>query len=128
WPSQSPDARLIAFDAFGRIWLQEVQGTRTVGTPRLLTGDRPLDGDAPKEYAPAFSPDGNWLAFVTWSDREAGHVWKVRVPAPGSSAAGAPQQLTRRAGHYANPAWSPTGDRLALIQGSRLELPRHQPQ
>src|SRR5205807_408885 len=65
WPSQSPDARFVAFDAFGRIWLQEIQGTRAVGTPRLLTGDRPLDADTPREYAPAFSPDGNWLAFVT---------------------------------------------------------------
>ena len=50
------------------------------------------------------------------------------MPAPGSSVASAPQQLTRRAGHYANPAWSPNGDRLALVQGSGLEFRGQQPE
>ena len=39
-----------------------------------------------------------------------------------------PRQLTRAPGHYANPSWSPKGDRLALIRGSGLEFRGQQPE
>src|SRR5262249_3786885 len=119
WPSQSPAGAHIAFDAFGRIWIQDLQAGKPAGSPRRLTSD---DGQLPhREYAPAFSPDGRWIAYVTWSDADGGHVWKAPL------AGGAPQKLTRSAGHYANPSWSPKGDRLALARGSGLEIRAHQP-
>jgi Tol biopolymer transport system component len=119
WTSQSPDGKWIAFDAFGRVWLQELAAGRPAGSPRRLTAD---GGGLPsREYAPAFSPDGKWIAYVTWSDAEGGHVWKAP---PG----GTPQRLTRTPGHYANPAWSPEGDRLSLIRGSGLEFRGRQPE
>ena len=122
WPSQSPDDRWIVFDAFGRIWLQEVSGTKTVGSPRRLT---PNDASLPaREYSPSFSPDGKWIAYVTWSDNEGGHVWK----APVDAGSGQPQKLTKQTGHYANPSWSPKGDRLLVIQGSGLEFRGRQPE
>ncbi len=122
WPSESPDNRRIVFDAFGRIWLQEVAGGKAVGSPRRLT---PEDPSLPvREYAPAFSADGKWVAYVTWSDQEGGHVWK----APVESGADKPQKLTRQAGHYVNPSWSPKGDRLLVIQGSGLEFRGRQPE
>ena len=37
-------------------------------------------------------------------------------------------RLTRAPGHYANPSWSPKGDRLALIRGSGLEFRGQQPE
>ena len=96
WPSQSADGRWIAFEAFGRVWLQELSGGKTVGAPRRLTKD---DASLPhREYAPAFSADGTWIAYVSWSDAEGGHVWKAAA-APGV----APVRLTRSPGHYANP-------------------------
>ena len=76
-----------------------------------------------REYAPAFSPDGKWIAYVSWSDAGGGHVWKAPA-SPGSS----PVKLTRSAGHYANPAWSPKGDRIAVLRGSGLEFRGHQPE
>ena len=103
WPSQSPDGTTIAFEAFGRVWLQEIAGGKTVGSPRRLTKD---DATLPhREYAPAFSPDGKSIAYVSWSDAEGGQVWKAAA-VPGA----APVKLTRHPGHYANPAWSPKGD------------------
>ena len=39
WPSQSPDGRLVAFEALGRIWLQDVAAGKAVGAPRRLTAD-----------------------------------------------------------------------------------------
>ncbi|MFY9550451.1 MAG: amidohydrolase family protein [Thermoanaerobaculia bacterium] len=121
WPSQSPDGRWIAFEAFGRVWLQELSGNRTAGAPRRLTRD---DASLPRrEYAPAFSADGRWIAYVSWSDKDGGHVWKA-LAAPGVP----PVRLTRSPGHYANPAWSPKGDRLALLKGSGLEFRGRQPE
>jgi len=121
WPSQSPDGRWIAFEAFGRVWLQEVSGGKAAGAPRRLTRD---DASLPKrEYAPTFSADGRSIAYVSWSDAEGGHVWKAEA-APGVS----PVRMTKSPGHYANPAWSPTGDRLALLKGSGLEFRGRQPE
>jgi Tol biopolymer transport system component/imidazolonepropionase-like amidohydrolase len=122
WPSQSPDGKWVAFDAFGRVWLQAVADGKPSGAPRRLTTD---DTGAPREYAPAFSPDGRWVAYVTWSDRDGGFVWKAPVPGAG---AGAPQKLTDASGHYANPSWSPGSDRLALVRGSGLEFRGRQPE
>jgi len=120
WTSESPDSRWVAFDAFGRIWLQEVAAGKAAGAPRRLTAD---DASLPaREYAPAFSPDGKSIAYVTWSDTDGGHVW--RAPLEG----GAPQRLTRAPGHYANPSWSPKGDRLAVMRGSGLEFRGQQPE
>ena len=75
WPSQSADGKTIAFEAFGRVWLQEISSGKTVGGPRRLTKE---DATLPRrEYAPAFSPDGKWIVYVSWSDAEGGQVWKA---------------------------------------------------
>jgi Tol biopolymer transport system component/imidazolonepropionase-like amidohydrolase len=121
WPNQSPDGRALAFEAFGRVWLQELSGGKAAGAPRRLTKD---DGSLPRrEYGPTFSPDGKWIAYVTWSDSSGGQVWKAPA-SPGAS----PVRLTKSAGHYANPAWSPRGDRIAVLRGSGLEFRGHQPE
>jgi Tol biopolymer transport system component/imidazolonepropionase-like amidohydrolase len=119
WPNQSPDGKWIVFDALGRIWIQELAGSKPVGTPKRLTPD---DSSLPaREYAPAFSPDGASIAYVTWSDAEGGHVWRT---SPG----GKPQKLTTVAGHYANPSWDRKGEKLAVIRGSGLEFRQRQPE
>ncbi len=120
WPSQSPDGKWIAFDAFGRVWLQAIDGARAVGSPRRLTADS--SGAPRREYAPAFSPDGRFVAYVTWTDAEGGAVWKAPV------AAGSPQRLTKAPAHYTNPEWSPSGDKLVVIRGSGLEFRGQQPE
>jgi Tol biopolymer transport system component/imidazolonepropionase-like amidohydrolase len=123
WPRQSPDGHWFVFDAFGRIWLQAIADGRPEGAPRRLTADDP--SLPAREYAPAFSLDGKWIAYVTWSDAEGGYVWKA--PAPGQPSA-APVRLTTAPGHYANPSWSPRSDRLAVIRGSGLEFRGQQPE
>jgi Tol biopolymer transport system component/imidazolonepropionase-like amidohydrolase len=120
WASESNDGRHIAFDAFGRVFVQDLADGKPSGPPRRLNADGPSLPS--REYAPAFSPDGRWIAYVTWSDKEGGHVWKAAADG------GAPQRLTRVAGHYANPSWSAQGDRLAVIRGSGLEFRGRQPE
>jgi Tol biopolymer transport system component/imidazolonepropionase-like amidohydrolase len=121
---QSPDGRWVVFEAFGRCWLQELAQGRPAGQPRRLTSDA---GPA-REYTPAFSPDGRYVAYVTWTDAGGGQIWKVRVPDSPDAPAGAGEQLTTVAGHYANPAWSPAGDKLAIVRGSGLEFRGQQPE
>src|SRR5213593_274601 len=115
WPTMSPDGKLLAFDALGKIWICDIASGKA-GKPRRLTKD------TVREYAPEFSPDGRSIAYVTWSDADMGHVWKIR------STGGTPVRLTRTAGHYTNPAWSPKGDRIAVVAGSGAELRGQQPE
>jgi len=120
WTSQSPDGKAVVFDAFGRIWSQAIENGKASGAPRRLTPD---DASLPKrEYAPSVSPDGRWVVYVSWSDKNGGDVWRVPL------AGGTPEKLTKIAGHYANPEWSPAGDKLVVIRGSGLEFRERQPE
>jgi Tol biopolymer transport system component/imidazolonepropionase-like amidohydrolase len=120
---QSPDGRSVVFEAFGRCWLQPLQDGKPAGSPRRLTAE----GGPDREYAPAFSADGQYVAYVSWSDAQGGAVWKVRVGDP-SGAAAAGERVTTVPGHYINPSWSPSGDRIAMIRGSGLEFRGRQPE
>ncbi len=107
----SPDGGTLAFAALDRLYVRTIPE----GEPRRLTE---LDM---VEAQPAWSPDGAWIAFVTWSP-DGGHLYKVR--ADGSAA---PVRLSIRPAIFQYPAWSPDGERLAAIQGparSFREAPR----
>jgi Tol biopolymer transport system component len=105
WQTASPDGQRIAFQSIGRIWAQPRAG----GEAKRIT---PADFPEEQEFAPAWSPDGRWIAFTTWTDTLGGHVWKV--PASG----GRPVRLTTQPGEYVHPAWSPDGRTLVLARGS----------
>jgi imidazolonepropionase-like amidohydrolase len=122
--AQSPDGTWIVFEAFGRCWLQRLDHNLSAGPPRRLTAE----GGPAREYTPAFSADGQWVAYVTWTDAEGGAIWKVRVPSDASAMPGVGERLTPTPGHYINPVWSPSGDRLAVIRGSGLEFRGQQPE
>jgi len=73
------------------------------GKPQILV-QQPFN-----QFQPRYSPDGKWIAYVSWSDTGAGHVW--RVPAMG----GRPERLTNIPAHYEHPTWSPDGTLIAVI-------------
>jgi len=104
-PVMSPDGERLAFSAFTRVHAYDfASGRLTALTP---------DGVA--AFHPAFSPDGQWLAYVTW-DTGGGHIWRMR--ADGSRA---PERLTAVPAYYSDPAFSADGKRLAALRASSYE-------
>ncbi len=105
WPVGCGPA--LAFQAFGKVWVIDLAGR----APRRLTSlpDRIF------EYSPACSPDGKRIAFTTWEEQKAGHVWIADV---GVSAPAAPRPITTTAAEYAQTAWSPDGKEVIAARGS----------
>jgi Tol biopolymer transport system component len=97
----SPNGRQLAFTALDRLYVMDYPN----GTPRRLT---PATFT---EAHPAWSPDGEWIAYATWSPT-GGHIMKVRA-----NGRGAPVQLTRDVATYTQLAFSPAGDRIVAIRG-----------
>ncbi|MBI4466717.1 MAG: PD40 domain-containing protein [Acidobacteria bacterium] len=102
-PTQSPDGQRLAFSALTHLYTMDLPS----GTPRRVTSAEA------REFQPAWSPDGQWLAYVTWSV-QGGHIWKVRADGRGQ-----PQPLTPTAAFYSDPVWTPDGTRLVALRGSR---------
>jgi Tol biopolymer transport system component len=99
----SPDGKRLAFTALNRLYLMDLPN----GTPKRVTNFNYT------EAQPAWSPDGKWLAFATWSDTQGGHLFKIATDGKGK-----PIQLTQTSAIYSSPAWSYTLDRIAFIRGT----------
>ncbi|MBW3565537.1 MAG: serine/threonine-protein kinase [Acidobacteria bacterium] len=106
-PTISPDGRMFAYvkraDGQRDIFLQRTGGSSAIN----LTEGNQLDDEAP-----AFSPDGNLIAFR--SDRDGGGIFVM----------GATGESVRRLTESGfNPAWSPDGSRI-VYSTERTGTPR----
>ena len=66
------------------------------GGPGRLTS--PLTSHDAREYQPAWSPDGEFIAYVTWSEENGGQIWKLRT-----NGQFPPQLVTTSTGYYEHP-------------------------
>jgi Tol biopolymer transport system component len=111
-PVFSPDGARLAFSVLTKIYVMDIERSPARDEPRRLTR-----GDA-WEFQPAWSPDGEWIAYVTWS-MEGGHIWKARADGKGK-----PRRLTTYPAFYTDIAFSPGGERIVGLRGN--EYTRHQ--
>ncbi len=102
-PQQSPDGKRVVFSVLTHLYVMDLPD----GKPERL------DSVADRAFQPVWSPDGQSIAYVTWSD-QGGDIWKVR--ADGQSA---PQQVTRAPAYYYDPVWSPDGSKIVAIRAAR---------
>jgi len=103
-PTESPDGKTLAFSAMTNLYAFDLPN----GKPQRLTS-----GDS-TEFQPAWSADGKWIAYVSWSN-EGGQLWKI------SASGGQPQQLSKSLAVYSNPVWSPDGTRIVLLRGNAYD-------
>jgi len=102
-PEQSPDGKHLAFSGLTHLYVMDLP----TGTPHRITS-----GDS-REFQPAWSPDNQWIAYVTW-DYNGGQIWKARVDGQGQ-----PQQLTRVSAYYRDVTWSPDGKRIVALRAPK---------
>ena len=101
WPSTTEDRGFVVFESRGKIWIQDTESNLS----------RRLTGSNAREYAPSLSPDGNWVAYIEWSDSNgASHVRVASVASGTSSRASAN-------GFFASPAWASNGEEIAVLGG-----------
>lgn len=117
----SPDGRRVAFTALDRLWVADLpptSGTQDEGYP-VIRDARRLTASAEVEHAPDWSPDGRWLAYVTWNDSTGGDIWRVR-----SDGSGAPQRLTPASAFFDAVAYTLDGERILAVRGSKMHRMR----
>jgi Tol biopolymer transport system component len=101
-PVQSPDGKQLAFSSLTHLYGLALPAGKAA---RLTSGNS-------REYEPAYSQDGQYVAYVTWSE-QGGHIWKLRTDGQSQ-----PQQLTTIPGYYQDPSWTPDGERIVALRGS----------
>lgn len=106
----SPDLQNIVFRDEGRgyLWIGNLQS----GIVRLLTPDHQY------AFEPAWSPDGNWIAY-TIDDVQGRVLWIISTDGEKS------QQITSRRFDILSPTWSPDGNQIAFYNRSFLEQGIH---
>lgn len=107
--TRSPDDKQLLFSAMRHLYVADESGS----DPRVIRKQ------AVGQFEPAYSPDGKWIAYVTWDDTKGGHVWRMK--ADGSNL----QQLTDVFGYYQFPTWSPDGQAIAFAGSTDLSFKRH---
>ncbi|MBL0740165.1 amidohydrolase family protein [Chryseolinea lacunae] len=98
----SPDGKTLLFNAAGYLWKKDLPN----GTPARLTASKDL------EFEPAFSANGNEMAYVTWSDETSGAIVTLNLKTKGAK----PVKITTEKGIYRTPSFSPDGSKIVFVK------------
>jgi TolB protein len=110
-PSSSEIVFTVNREGWNEIWVMDKDG----GNRRRLTETRPPGVDAAGNQSPAWSPQGDRVAFVSSGDEadqdENRHeIWVV------NESGGDAEQLTKNEAVDRDPSWSPDGKRIAFVR------------
>jgi len=140
----SPDGRRVVFTALDRLWMADLpagRGTKKekpaaapVTAPGATPTPTPDAAPAPAgvirnarrlttgtdvEHAPVWSPDGQYIAYVSWNDDIGGDIYRLRA-----DGTGAPQKLTPVSAFFDKITYSRDGSRIIAVRGSKMHRMR----
>ena len=107
WVQTSPDGKSVVYQALGHLSIKQLPNGRRLDSssePKTLTTDKHF------EFYPSWSPDGKWIVYTTWLDKDKGAVYKVK------SSGGAGVRLTTIKGTYTEPTFSRDGKRIVFAK------------
>ena len=140
----SPDGRRLVFTALDRLWIADLpegrgnkkekppaaasSGAQAAATPPpppppppaapTIRNARRLTQSTEVEHAPVWSPDGQYISYVTWNDVTGGDIYRVRADG------GTPQRLTSVSAFFDKLTYSKDGSRLIAVRGSKMHRMR----
>ena len=135
----SPDGRRVVFTALDRLYIADLPpgrgarkekpappaaGAAAAATPTptpappapaMIRNARRLTIGTDVEHAPVWSPDGQYIAYVTWNDDTGGDIYRLRADGTGQ-----PQKLTPVSAFFDKVTYSSDGSRLIAVRGSKM--------
>ena len=116
----SPDGKHLAFTALDRLWTLDLDNCPVSSAPSVPLANcsprRVTSTNGTGEFSPAWSPDGRYVAFVTWNEQDGGDVYRVKVDAKSN---GKPERVSTHAGFYDKLAYATDGKRIVVARGPR---------
>ncbi len=94
----SPDEKYLIFNAVGHLWKKQLPD----GKPERLTQGADL------EFEASFSPDGQQVVYVTWTDEGMGAIYRRNLTTGQST------RITAKKGIYRTPTFSPDGQKVVF--------------
>ncbi len=98
----SPDGKKLALTILNRLYIMDYPN----GSPKRVTSNNFI------EAQPAWSPDGKYLVFTTWS-ADGSNLYKIDL-----SGKQKPVILNKIKGLFQNPVYNQAGDRIVFIKSS----------
>jgi imidazolonepropionase-like amidohydrolase/Tol biopolymer transport system component len=103
----SPDGKRVAFNAAGYIYLKSLHPD---SLPHRITNTPDF------EFEPSFSPDGNQLTYIDWTDELKGSVNTIDLNTHLVT------RLTINKGFYYMPKFSNKGDKIIYVKGQGNDM------
>ncbi len=85
----------------------------------VIRNARRLTTSTDVEHAPVWSPDGQYIAYVTWNDDTGGDIYRLRADGSGQ-----PQKLTPVSAFFDKITYSRDGSRIVAVRGSKMHRMR----